>query len=104
MVKVGILGANGTVGQQFVRLLKDHSLFEIVALGAGKSAGTVYKDCWRLSDPLDPQMADRLLVPCEPSFFKDCQLVFSALDAQVAGEIEQEFINAKIPVFSNGLN
>jgi aspartate-semialdehyde dehydrogenase len=101
-IAVGILGANGTVGQRFVQLLRDHPIFEVVVLGAGKSAGTVYKECWRLSEPLDPHVADRPLVPCEPTYFKECQLVFSALDAQVAGDIELLFVQHDIPVFSNG--
>ena len=39
-IKVGILGATGSVGQKFIELLKDHPWFEISELGASeRSAG-----------------------------------------------------------------
>ena len=34
-IPVAVLGATGTVGQKFIRLLADHPWFEIVALAAG---------------------------------------------------------------------
>ena len=34
MVKVGVLGATGMVGQRFIQLLADHPDFEIAALAA----------------------------------------------------------------------
>ena len=41
MVKVGVLGATGMVGQRFIQLLADHPDFEIAALAAsGRSAGS----------------------------------------------------------------
>jgi aspartate-semialdehyde dehydrogenase len=44
-LKVGILGATGMVGQQFIRMLKDHPWFEIVALAASSSsAGKTYRE------------------------------------------------------------
>ena len=45
MVKVGVLGATGMVGQRFISLLAGHPDFEIAALAAsGKSAGKRYED------------------------------------------------------------
>ena len=44
-LKIGILGATGTVGQKFIVLLQNHPWFEIAALGASKeSAGKRYGD------------------------------------------------------------
>ena len=37
-IKVGILGATGTVGQRFVQLLQGHPWFEITALAASTAA------------------------------------------------------------------
>ena len=34
MVRVGVLGATGAVGQRFVQLLDGHPWFTVVALGA----------------------------------------------------------------------
>jgi aspartate-semialdehyde dehydrogenase len=40
-IPVAVLGATGTVGQKFVRLLADHPWLEITALAASdQSAGT----------------------------------------------------------------
>ena len=45
MVKVGVLGATGMVGQRFIQLLADHPDFEIAALAAsGRSAGKKYEE------------------------------------------------------------
>ena len=45
MVKAGVLGATGSVGQRFILLLAEHPEFEIHALGASaRSAGKPYND------------------------------------------------------------
>jgi len=41
---------------------------------------------------------------CRPEEFAECELVFSGLDSEVAGEIELEFLKANLPVFSNAKN
>ena len=49
-IPVSILGATGTVGQKFVKLLDGHPWFEIVALAASEqSAGKPYGEVvrWR---------------------------------------------------------
>ena len=49
-IPVCILGATGTVGQKFVRLLADHPWFEVAAVAASSaSAGKRYGDVvrWR---------------------------------------------------------
>ena len=54
-IPVGILGATGMVGQQFIALLADHPWFKVSYLGASeRSAGKAFKDAaaWRLSSPL----------------------------------------------------
>ena len=62
-IPVSILGATGTVGQKFVRLLADHPWFEVKELAASdRSAGKPYKEActWRLGTPL-PEAAAGLL-------------------------------------------
>jgi aspartate-semialdehyde dehydrogenase len=45
MIKAGIVGATGIVGQQFLVALKDHPWIEIAALAASeRSAGRSYKE------------------------------------------------------------
>lgn len=89
-IRVGILGCTGTVGQRFICLLADHPYFVIHALGASaRSAGKPYPQAvnWKQAEVI-PNAAKELVVqPCEPQFFKDCAVVFSGLDADVAGDI-----------------
>ena len=50
-IEVGILGATGMVGQQFIALLAAHPWFKVTWLGASeRSAGKAFRDAaaWRL--------------------------------------------------------
>lgn len=88
--KVGILGATGTVGQRFILLLADHPVFTIHALGASsRSAGKAYKDAvrWKQARPIPENVKDITVKSCDAELFKDCDVVFSGLDADVAGDI-----------------
>ncbi|KAI0056992.1 aspartate-semialdehyde dehydrogenase [Artomyces pyxidatus] len=103
-VNVGILGATGTVGQRFIALLADHPFFVVHALGASeRSAGKPYRKAvnWKQTDPIPTAIRDLLVHPCSPQFFLDCAVVFSGLDADVAGDIEGAFRAADLAVFSN---
>ena len=86
-IKVGVLGATGTVGQRFLTLLADHPWFVIHALGASpRSAGKPYAKAaqWKQTTPIPHQVADMLVNECKPEFFIDCQIIFSGLDADAA--------------------
>lgn len=89
-VKVGVLGATGTVGQRFISLLADHPWFILHTLGASsRSAGKLYPQAvkWKQTSPI-PVVARTLVVQeCIPEKFADCAVVFSGLDADVAGDI-----------------
>ena len=106
-IKVGILGATGTVGQRFIELLCDHPYFEVTELAASeKSAGKSYVDAvkgrWKISSDI-PEYARGLIVKkCTPNL--DCKLVFSGLDSSVAGEIESAFAQKGYVVVSNSKN
>jgi aspartate-semialdehyde dehydrogenase len=59
-IPVTILGATGTVGQKFVRLLADHPWFEVAAVAASSaSAGRRYGEVvrWREAAPLPERIA-----------------------------------------------
>lgn len=104
-IPVGILGATGSVGQKFVELLAEHPWFEIAALAAsassaGKPYGTAAR--WFMATPLPDDIARMRVERCEPGL--PCRIVFSALDAEVAGEIEQQFARAGYIVVSNARN
>ena len=54
-MEVGVLGATGMVGQQFVRLLENHPWFELKWVAASeRSAGRKYGEAaqWRLATPM----------------------------------------------------
>ena len=101
---IGILGATGMVGQQFVLQLAGHPWFRAVWLGAShRSEGRKYRDLnWRLSTPLPDEVAD--LVVESPAPGHAPRVVFSALDASVAGDLEREFAAAGHIVVSNARN
>ncbi len=103
-IEVGILGATGVVGQQFVALLANHPWFRLTWLAASeRSAGKLYGDLpWRLATPL-PEDAARLEVG-SPETRAAPRVVFSALDASVAGEVEAAFASAGHIVLSNARN
>ncbi|MDO8574162.1 MAG: aspartate-semialdehyde dehydrogenase [bacterium] len=104
-IPVGILGATGSVGQKFIELLADHPWFEITAVAASEnSAGKAYKDAvgWFMKKPIPERVASMIVEKCEPTL--DCKIVFSGLDASVAGEIETKFRDAGYFVISNSRN
>ncbi len=103
-VEVGVLGATGMVGQQFIVQLAAHPWFRIAWLGASqRSEGRAYRDlAWRLSVPRPQEVAD--LVVESPVPGRAPRLVFSALDSAVAGDIEREFAAAGHFVVSNARN
>lgn len=88
--KVGILGATGTVGQRFILLLADHPVFTIHALGASsRSAGKPYQEAvkWKQSKPIPSNVETMIVKACVAEEFKECDVVFSGLDSDVAGDI-----------------
>jgi len=101
-LRVGILGATGTVGQRFIALLADHPQFVVTAVAASdRSQGKPYGEAcaWRLAGDLPAEI--RALVVQAPEPPLDCDLVFSSLPADVAGEAETAFARAGYPVVSN---
>ncbi|MEX2271368.1 MAG: aspartate-semialdehyde dehydrogenase [Vicinamibacterales bacterium] len=101
-IDVGVLGATGMVGQQFVRLLDGHPWFRPVWFAAsGRSEGRVYSEAasWRLDSPLPETAAARRVDACVPG--RGPRLVFSALDATAADDIEPAFAAAGHIVISN---
>lgn len=104
MINVGVLGATGAVGQRFVELLADHPWFNLTTLAASeRSAGKPYGDVvnWRLETPFPEKIAKVKVKNITPSAMKDVDLVFSALPAEIALDVENKFADAGIAVCSN---
>jgi len=89
------LGCTGSIGQRFILLLAQHPYFTLHALGASsRSAGKRYKDAvkWKQASPMGKHTEELIVKECKASEFADCDIVFSGLDADVAGEIGKDSI------------
>jgi aspartate-semialdehyde dehydrogenase len=106
-IPVAILGATGTVGQRFIQLLEGHPWFEVAeVMASDQSAGKPYHEAvggrWKLPTPIPP--AVRALRVIAPRQKLRSRLLFSALDASVAGELEEAYARAGHLVSSNARN
>ena len=104
-IEVGILGATGMVGQHFIKFLQGHPWFEIKWLGASdRSAGKRYGEAmtWHLAGGTPDTVRDLQVEECKPG--NAPRLLFSAMDASVATEIERAFAEAGHVVVSNSKN
>jgi aspartate-semialdehyde dehydrogenase len=99
---IGILGATGMVGQRFIQLLERHPWFEVAWLAASdRSSGKKYGEAakWRLDTPLPERIARMTVAPAEPAGAP--KIIFAALDAAIARELEPRFADAGCAVVSN---
>jgi aspartate-semialdehyde dehydrogenase len=104
-IEVGILGATGMVGQHFVKFLQGHPWFDLKWLGASdRSAGKKYSaaTAWHLGGAMPDSIADLLVEESRPG--NAPRLLFSAMDASVATDIERAFAQAGHVVVSNSKN
>jgi aspartate-semialdehyde dehydrogenase len=101
-IPVGILGATGMVGQRFIQLLECHPWFEVVWIAASeRSSGKCYAEAakWKLKTPIPKRIASMVVSAAEP---KDApKVIFAALDADIAREMEPAFAEAGCAVISN---
>ena len=106
-IDVGVLGATGMVGQQFIAQLARHPWFRLVWVGASeRSAGQTYRAAapWRLPFTLPDEVGNLIVQQARPGEGSPPELLFSAMDASVAGEIEEAFAKAGHVVVSNARN
>lgn len=101
-IPVGILGATGMVGQQFISRLANHPWFDTTWLAASeRSEGKTYAEAapWRLATPMPQAVASKTVEACVPG--RGPKIVFSALDAKAADVLEGQFAAAGHIVLSN---
>ena len=101
-VPVGLLGATGTVGQRFVERLARHPWFDLTCVAASeRSTGRPYAEAarWRLPSAIPENVASMTLSASTDEL--PCRIVFSALDAATAREIEPACARRGQVVFSN---
>ena len=100
--KIGILGATGMVGQRFIQLLEHHPWFEVAWLAASdRSSGKPYGEAvrWKLDTALPERIAKMPVSPAVPDGAP--RVIFAALDADIAREMEPAFAAAGCAVVSN---
>jgi aspartate-semialdehyde dehydrogenase len=71
-------------------LLALHPHFHLHAVGASeRSAGKKYRDAvrWKQALPMSQKLGDFVVRRCEAKEFADCDMVFSGLDSDVAGDV-----------------
>jgi len=99
---VGILGATGIVGQRFIQMLERHPWFEVAWLAASdRSEGRPYAEAtrWRLKTAIPADVAKMTVAPAQPEGAP--KIIFAALDASIARELEPQFAAAGCAVVSN---
>ncbi len=100
--QIGILGATGMVGQRFIQLLENHPWFEVAWLAASdRSSGRTYGEAvrWKLDTPLSARVAAMPVSPATPEGAP--KIIFAALDADIARDLEPKFAAAGCAVISN---
>lgn len=102
-IPVAILAATGSVGQRFVQLLDGHPWFEVASLtGSERTRGQLYGEAfrWLLPEPM-PEWAKTLQLKATSPDEVHEPVIFSALPADTAREVEPHFARAGSAVFSN---
>ena len=124
-IPVGVLGATGMVGQQYISLLNNHPWFEVRYVAASpRSAGKTYKDAvagrWLIASNViasnahvstyAPNVGSLIVEDANDvkraitAFMHDeCSFVFSALEMgkEETRALEEKYAAAGIPVISN---
>ncbi len=102
-IPVGILGATGIVGQRFLQMLEHHPWFEVTWVAASeRSEGRRYAEAarWRLKTPIPPGVAGLKLAEATVPEGAP-KVIFAALDAAIAAELEPRYAAAGCVVVSN---
>ncbi len=106
---VGVLGATGMVGQNYLRLLENHPWFQVSYLAASShSAGKKYAEAvagrWLMEGEIPERVANLTInsVHEAKEAAEECDFVFSAfnMEKQAARELEAQYAEY-IPVVSN---
>jgi aspartate-semialdehyde dehydrogenase len=114
-IPVGILGATGMVGQNYIALLNDHPWFEVrYAAASPRSAGKKYAEAvagrWQLEKTYAPHVGEIMVEDAndvnraiQAQKRGDCAFVFSALEMgkDETRALEEAYAAAGIPVISN---
>jgi aspartate-semialdehyde dehydrogenase len=108
-VPVAVVGATGLAGQEFLAALGAHPMFRVAKVAASsRSAGKKLRDAvkddrgaskWYCADPLPEETAELVVEDSAQLSADGVSLVFSAVEADVARELEPRMA-AHVPVVS----
>jgi aspartate-semialdehyde dehydrogenase len=101
-LSIGILGATGVVGQRFIQMLEGHPWFEVAWLAASdRSEGRSYREAarWKLKTAIPDAVGRMTVSPAKPDDAP--KIIFAALDAAIARDLEPRFADAGCAVVSN---
>ncbi len=104
-IPVAVLGATGTVGQKFILQLQNHPWFEITDLVASpRSAGKTYAEAcaWKQNTPVPENLKDKVVVAAGEKL--QSRILFSGMDAEIAGPIEENYASEGHVIVSNAKN
>lgn len=109
-IRVGIIGATGIVGQNYIRLLTGHPWFEVTYVAASpQSAGKPYAEAvasrWLMDVEIPAGVADLIVGNAEDveAARRACSLVFSAIemDKEAVRTLEERYAASGLAVVSN---
>ena len=109
-IKVGVIGGTGMVGQNYIRLLRNHPWFEVTYVAASpRSAGKKYAEAvsgrWLMPEPTPEKIKDLVVEDANlvESAKGKCELAFSAIEADkdTVRRLEEEYAKSGIAVVSN---
>ncbi|MDO5696076.1 MAG: aspartate-semialdehyde dehydrogenase [Eubacteriales bacterium] len=110
MIKAGIIGATGMVGQRFIKLLENHPFFEVRVLAASKnSAGKRYEEAvanrWKMDGDIPAYVRDLTVLDVRQidEIAAQVDMVFSAVEMskEEIKAIEEDYAKAEVVVVSN---
>jgi aspartate-semialdehyde dehydrogenase len=109
-LKVGVIGATGMVGQNYLRLLANHPWFQVTYVAASpRSAGKTYADAvagrWVMDEDIPHEIAGLIVGDASDveAAKGTCDFVFSAvnMDKQAVRDLEERYAANDLPVVSN---
>ena len=107
--RVCVVGATGSVGQEFIQSLNNHPWFELTQIAASpKSAGKNYLDAiknadgivqWEVDGDIPSYVKNMIVKNVDDIDTDNLDLMFSAVESEAARDIETKFA-AILPVIS----
>jgi len=109
-ISVGVIGATGMVGQNYIRLLNDNPWFEVAYVAASpRSAGKRYREAvagrWHMLTDMPRAVGDLVVEDAGNvgAALGKCSVIFSAvdMDKEAVRKLEMEYASKSFAVISN---